>query len=634
MRSPSSTDVMRGHTHSATAAAARLETWVEDALESHRAEVRSVLEKEHNEFRAQLKVRICTELGLPPGSIAAVDSASLSLKVDKAAEEQSPSYKVDKIFAQTPESKDSRGNSKDHECIEREDALLDSGWPLDRYLDGPSDAQLRQAITVCLQGKNLQGISLKKLRREVEISLQLGVGGLESRKEELKTLAQEVATQRASGVDKSKGNGIVATVPGEGNGKMDAPATPEYSSEMTPTTENRTCAGMMRDFVHSAYFETAFSLLIIMNTIVMIFEAQYKGIDAGWDIGYPTSVRPAKEAWPFAAGILDVTEMFFGVVFTIEVLVKLVCLRLEFFTSAWNWFDLFIVSFWHVDLHTSSSLPMNPMILRLCRLARLMRLIKLVKMVTMFDALHLLIGSIRASFSTLLWAMVLLLSVMTICMLCFSHLLRDYILDETQPPDKRFIVYKYYGTASRGLLTMFEITLANWVNPARVLTENVDEAYVFFFMCYRSLVGFSLVTVITGVFMQLTLKCAAENYDLMIIQRQRHTTEHMKKMTRLFSAADHSGDGAVSWDEFATLLKDESVRLWLAAMELDPSDGKLLFDLLSEGNEHITPAQLIHGVSTLKGAARSIDLRVMMRSNERLMEQLRALEERFSTLSI
>lgn len=53
--------------------------------------------------------------------------------------------------------------------------------------------------------------------------------------------------------------------------------------------------------------------------------------------------------------------------------------------------------------------------------------------------------------------------------------------------DKFELVYTYFGTFSRSLLTMFEITLANWPPVCRALTENVTAPW--FGLRIRSLHG-------------------------------------------------------------------------------------------------------------------------------------------------
>ena len=45
-------------------------------------------------------------------------------------------------------------------------------------------------------------------------------------------------------------------------------------------------------------------------------------------------------------------------------------------------------------------------------------------------------------------------------------------------------VFRYYGTFTRTLLTMFEILFANWGPPCRVLIENFSEWFSVFFLLY------------------------------------------------------------------------------------------------------------------------------------------------------
>merc|ERR1719198_2910248 len=109
---------------------------------------------------------------------------------------------------------------------------------------------------------------------------------------------------------------------------------------------------------------------------------------------------------------------------------------------------------------------------------------------------------------------------------------------------------------------MFEITLGNWKPPCAALVENVSEFWMLFSLAHKFLIGFSVVSVITGVFIQETFKVATTNDEIMIIQRERAMKSHMAKMTALFEHADRSGDGELNLDEFQALLEDEGVRKW------------------------------------------------------------------------
>eukprot|EP00913_Durusdinium_trenchii_P034174 g31982.t1 len=69
---------------------------------------------------------------------------------------------------------------------------------------------------------------------------------------------------------------------------------------------------------------------------------------------------------------------------------------------AWNWMDLFVVLTWLVDV-LGAAVEINPMMFRVLRMAKLGRIVRVLKVIQQFDSLHLLLGSIRASFDILAW---------------------------------------------------------------------------------------------------------------------------------------------------------------------------------------------------------------------------------------
>jgi len=174
--------------------------------------------------------------------------------------------------------------------------------------------------------------------------------------------------------------------------------------------------------------------------------------------------------------------------------------------------------------------------------------------------------------------------------------------------EQRRQVYKYFGTFTRALVTIFEISFASHVPVCRTVMENVDEGYAIFFLIYKCVVGLSIMKVITGVFLHETFKVCSEDDELMIIQKKRAMEEHKKKMEKLFARVDESGDGVLSKDEFTKVMKDEWVKTWLSAMDLDTSHVERLWKLVDDGDGNVTAGELVKGVSKLKGAAKSVDM--------------------------
>ena len=313
------------------------------------------------------------------------------------------------------------------------------------------------------------------------------------------------------------------------------------------------------------------AMMIALNTVTMAIESQYMSFDTAFQLGYPNSSL-ASETWPGANIGFLVIQMFFGSVFMLEVILKFAVGPRVFARSAWNWFDTLVVVFWLASLLSFGfGMVLNPMMLRLVRLARLLRLVRLVKTIELFDVLHLLVGSLRASAKVLLWSLALLVAIMMAAALVLNFLFEPYIIDDSKSYEPRADVYERFGSFSRSFVTVFEMTLGNWGPPVLLVQNHVNEAYGPLLLIYVGLVHFSVVQVIRGVFMHETFQVAALDDDIMVMQRNRQVRMHQDKMERLFKEADASGDGYLSFQEFDNITKDEKIEMWLSAMGLDVS---------------------------------------------------------------
>jgi len=268
------------------------------------------------------------------------------------------------------------------------------------------------------------------------------------------------------------------------------------------------------------------------------------------------------------------------------------------------------------------------MLLRLARLARLLRLLRLVRTIRLFDSLYLMTTAMKGSFAVLLWSVVLLALVQMMLAFLLQQLLEGYILDEDNPEAKRKEVYRFYGSFARSMLTMFEITLGNWMVPCRALVENVSEWYMLFSLAHKLAIGFSVVSVITAVFIQETFKVATFDDRVMLMSNERARKTHAAKICDFFKYADKSKDGFLDFDEFSQVIEEDEVRNWLAAMELNIADVHGFYHLLDKEHDgKISLEELLNGVGRLKGSARSYDvvnLQNVSAQNTVLLQEIKA----------
>jgi len=361
-------------------------------------------------------------------------------------------------------------------------------------------------------------------------------------------------------------------------------------------------------YVHTTQFDAIFCGVILANTLVMALEMQYTGFQRGYEIGFPHFTVPASEWWPQAQAIFQALDIMFGIIYTVELIVKLVGFKARFFKDMWNIFDGILVAMWLVEVALRDFIQLEPGILRMMRMARLLRLIRLVKTIQGFDALYIMTTAMLGSTVCLFWSFMLLMTVQVMIAFFLNESLEVYFTDPSKPISEKLEVFEYFGTTARVMLTMFELTLANWPVAARILQENVTEYYSIFSVAYKLIVGFAAVGIINGVFMQETFKVAASDDKLMMRQKERDRALHTRKMRTLFAAADESGDGFIDRSEFVEIMEVPEVRTWLAAQELPVQDPHILFNLLDDGDAELTAEELVKGVERLKGTAKGIDL--------------------------
>lgn len=408
----------------------------------------------------------------------------------------------------------------------------------------------------------------------------------------------------------------------------------DFEKMMMGQANSIAATGRLAWLVNHPTFEMSFACLIMVNTLTICLEAQYDGIDVGYSLGYKGYTRTAEETLPSMRAFLDISEFAFGILFTVEVLIKLAALHCMFFRQAWNVFDGTIMSFWVFSRFYDTTEYANPTMLRLLRLLKVMRIVRLFNTLSAVDSLLVLVKSIKGSFAAFVWCTILILVMITFVSLTVNSMIFSYFRNEAATVEERKKVFRHYGTFTRTATSFFEVTLGNFAPVMYALSDNVTEGWAVFIMLYKLIGGFAVITVIRGVFLQETFKVAASDDDLMLLKQRRQMQKHRKKIFHLIeTATDVSrAEASLSWKQFNNMVHDPFIRAWLAAYEFDVSDAKLVFDLMDDGDGLLTVDELMVGVTRLKGAARSIDLHVVIHQVNELSRLVGEMQKDVSKL--
>ena len=117
--------------------------------------------------------------------------------------------------------------------------------------------------------------------------------------------------------------------------------------------------------------------------------------------------------------------------------------------------------------------------------------------VALFRQLRLLVSTCVASIGALFWSMVLLFMLKIGFALIICQALQGYILDDNAPLDTRLEMNNLYGSFSKSLYTVFEITHSgSWPSKVRPVIEKVDGWYALPFLAYITLVVFAVIRIV------------------------------------------------------------------------------------------------------------------------------------------
>jgi len=365
---------------------------------------------------------------------------------------------------------------------------------------------------------------------------------------------------------------------------------------------------LVQKIVKSHTFEVASAGLIVALMVVMCSEIQYQGMNSGYALKVPGYARPGFVSWPHAETVFESAEMFFNVVFTFELVLRLVAFKINSFKSGWVWLDLTLVCLSWADVFGVLSFGVDPMMLRLFRLVRLLRLVKVFKAFKAVETLFLLIKSIQSSFSVLMWSFLLLMCVTTATGIALAQLLSGFINDETKPVEVRKSVFKYFGTMSNSCLTMFEIIQGNWVVSCRLLYVEVSEWYAPFYIWFRCCMMFGVIKVISAVFIAETNRNANSDDELALAKKNRQKDEYAAKLRSVFSELDDTGDGVLSWEELDRLLNDDWLKSLLSTLEIDTHELQYVFQALDNGDNQIEFSEFMGGLTKVRGPAKGLDV--------------------------
>mmetsp|Transcript_89007 Transcript_89007/g.223958 ORF Transcript_89007/g.223958 Transcript_89007/m.223958 type:complete len:533 (+) Transcript_89007:92-1690(+) len=368
-------------------------------------------------------------------------------------------------------------------------------------------------------------------------------------------------------------------------------------------------------------------VIITSNIVMMWLQLEYEGS------------KSQRDMWPVIETTFDVLEHVFNSFFLLELFVRVSISRSEYFykdgsIEKFNLFDMFLVLSTSLDLYVirpeNKSAGMNFTIFRPLRFVRAIRTLRVLDTLRFCMPLRVMFNAIAASFVALFWSMMLLLVVMIMAALFLCQSVQGAIREEPgviSPQTQEWIFLKY-GTPIRAVWSVFEFTFSGgWPGYADTLVEDVSNLYALFFFVYIISVVFALFRIITALFLKDTMALAAKDAEVAIQQKLEQKEQLAKNLLDFFEAADSSGDGVLTAEEFNEILSNPKIKTWLSMMDLSLHETEELFTILADGDGLVSFDEFTKGVLTMRGAARSEDVMSIKRNGQKMHTEVKGLQK-------
>jgi hypothetical protein len=305
----------------------------------------------------------------------------------------------------------------------------------------------------------------------------------------------------------------------------------------------------------------------------------------------------------------------------------------------WNTFDSILVAtalLEEVLLVSSSSSP-NISVLRILRTMRIVRGFRIVRVFAFFRDLRVMVAGIVYSLYSLVWAMLLLMSMMFL----FSVCLLQFAIDEHKYQTKKDVsmttlsatdyqdMITYFGSLPKCIYTLYLSIVGgiDWGDAAKPLM-NLNLTLGLLYCLYIAFAVLCVLNIITGVFVENANRTTAADEDMVMMEQMELRRQWMEEVKKLFEEADKDGSGHLDAEEFTKQLKDYRMQAWFRkiGVQIESYSAAGLFALLDfDGDGRLDLDEFSMALLQVHGPARSIDVARISRETRVMRKEVKDL---------
>jgi len=220
-----------------------------------------------------------------------------------------------------------------------------------------------------------------------------------------------------------------------------------------------------------------------------------------------------------------------------------------------------------------------------------------------------LIHTLKVAARGMVWSVGLLAAIISAGAVIMTQLSHPFLYDSRIDLERRQWLYVYFGTTTSSMHTMFESTFTSaWRFFSRPLVDEVHYLFAVFWVLWVVMVNFVTMRVVGALFLTQTMKTAREDNEKCAMSQLKAKGESSETLRNIFVAADSSGDGALSQEEFDEMMSHSTVVDEFARMGLDVDEVQTFFAVLVADDGTADYNEFINGALAMASSAPCIDM--------------------------
>eukprot|EP00929_Paragymnodinium_shiwhaense_P044713 TRINITY_DN22931_c0_g1_i1.p1 TRINITY_DN22931_c0_g1~~TRINITY_DN22931_c0_g1_i1.p1 ORF type:complete len:672 (-),score=137.01 TRINITY_DN22931_c0_g1_i1:113-2128(-) len=363
------------------------------------------------------------------------------------------------------------------------------------------------------------------------------------------------------------------------------------------------------------YFDALSGSVIALNAFFMAYETDYALKE------HEDAVLPQ---WARLVG------SSFSIFFLVELLLRMCGGLGRFFCSGngWNYFDLVIVALTMADeLIAAAGKLSNTRMVRLLRLTRALKVLRTARLVKLIGALQMLVNSLVGTLKQVMWAFFLIFCLVFVFAVIFGQAVSSIRVGDSWEAEYNDQMFLYWGSMLRCMYTLYMSVSGgiSWIEAAVPLAE-VGSMALLGFLFYIAAIQWVVLNVITGTFCESAAEAARKDVSLAVQKYRDDRLQLMQRCKAIFQSIDDDGSGELALWEMKPYLDSEPARALFAALDIDITDVRCLFELIDEDGDHrVNIQEFMWGCMQLKGGAKALQIAKIQLEVKQLTKMVGAL---------